>query len=131
MKRVYIVDDDRNIVESLSIVLKNSGFDVSSQYDENGVVENISEYQPDLVVLDVMFPENDGAGFDMARAIKGDKRIGHIPILMLSAINEKGEYAGTFSNRDRDSSWLPVEDFVEKPIDPVALINKVRTMLGM
>jgi len=129
MKKVYIIDDDRNIVESMSIVLKSKGYAVDAQYDENKVVENLVAKKPDVVILDVMFPENQSAGFDIAREIRNDQRTADIPVLMLSAVNEKGVYAGTFSNKDRDDSWLPVNEFIEKPIRPDQLLQKVKAAL--
>jgi len=130
VKKVYIIDDDRNIVESMRIVLQAHGYEVQAQYDETGVVANLVQKKPDIVILDVMFPENESAGFDIAREIRGDQRTAGIPILMLSAINEKGVYAGTFSNKDRDDSWLPVDEFVEKPIRPDQLLQKVEAALA-
>ena len=129
MSKIYIIDDDRNIVESMSIVLKKNGYEVASQYTEENVVDNLLESKPDMVILDVMFPQNVIGGFDIAREIKNDKRVSHIPIIMLSAINEKGVYSGTFSNTDRDNSWLPVDEFVEKPIKPDQLLEKVKNVL--
>jgi DNA-binding response OmpR family regulator len=129
MSKIYIIDDDRNIVESMSIVLKKNGYEVASQYTDENVVDNLLDSKPDMVILDVMFPQNVSAGFDIAREIKNDKRVSHIPIIMLSAINEKGVYSGTFSNTDRDSSWLPVDEFVEKPIKPDQLLAKVKILL--
>jgi two-component system, OmpR family, alkaline phosphatase synthesis response regulator PhoP len=128
MKKVYVVDDDRNIVESITIVLKSAGYDVQAQYDQKNVVQNVEKYAPHLIILDVMFPEDEGAGFEMAREIKKNPRTQKIPIMMLSAINEKGIYAGTFSNRDRDDAWLPVNEFVEKPINPKTLLSKVQIL---
>lgn len=130
MSKIYIIDDDRNIVESMSIVLKKNGYEVVSQYTEENVVDNLLNSKPDMVILDVMFPQNVSAGFDIAREIKKDKRVSHIPIIMLSAINEKGVYSGTFSNTDRDNSWLPVDDFVEKPIKPDQLLEKVKNIIN-
>jgi DNA-binding response OmpR family regulator len=130
MAKIYIIDDDRNIVESMSIVLKKNGYEVASQYTEENVVNNLLNSKPDIVILDVMFPQNVSAGFDIAREIKNDKRVSHIPIIMLSAINEKGVYSGTFSNTDRDDSWLPVDEFVEKPIKPDQLLEKVKSILN-
>ena len=129
MSKIYIIDDDRNIVESMSIVLKKNGYEVASQYTDENVVDNLLDSKPDMVILDVMFPQNVSAGFDIAREIKNDKRVSHIPIIMLSAINEKGVYSGTFSNTDRDNSWLPVDEFVEKPIKPDQLLAKVKILL--
>ncbi len=129
MKRVYVVDDDKNIVESISMVLESAGYELGSQYDDKNVVDNVAEFGADLIILDVMFPEDPGSGFEVARALKSDERTSRTPILMLSAINETGIYTGSFSNRDRDASWLPVQEFVEKPISPKALLAKVDLLL--
>jgi CheY-like chemotaxis protein len=128
VKRVYVVDDDKDMVESISIVLESTGYEVGAQYDDKNVVANVAEFGADLIILDVMFPDDSGAGFELARALKSDERTSHLPILMLSAINETGIYAGSFSNRDRDPSWLPVQDFVEKPISPKVLLAKVELL---
>ena len=129
MQKIYILDDDRNIVEAMSIVLKAHGYEVACQYDEGNVIKNLIAQKPDLVILDVMFPQNPSAGFDIAREIRNNKKTASIPIIMLSAINEKGVYAGTFSNNDRDDAWLPVDQFVEKPIQNNQLLQKIRTVL--
>ncbi|MFH1017118.1 MAG: response regulator [Pseudomonadota bacterium] len=130
MKKIYIVDDDRNIVESLTIVLKSKGYDVGAQYDEEKLLENVAKFGPDLIILDVMFPQNEGAGFEMARSLKGNDRTKKIPILMLSAVNRRGIYAGQFSTKDKDDSWFPVDEFVDKPINPTDLLRKVEAMLA-
>jgi response regulator RpfG family c-di-GMP phosphodiesterase len=49
---------------------------------------------------------------------------------MLSAVNQKGQYAGSFSNEDRDDTYLPVEQFIEKPINPKELSKVVKEMVG-
>jgi len=128
MKKIYIVDDDRDIIESIKMVLESAGYEIAFQTDENDVVKNIKTFGPDLVILDVMFPENISAGFDVARDISGCDDTKAIPVIMLSAINEKGFYAGTFSNRDRDDSFLPVSEFIEKPVNPTDLLEKVKTL---
>ena len=129
MKSVYIVDDDRDIVDSMSIVLKSAGYKVGFQNDEDKLVENVLAFNPDIIILDVIFPENDSAGFEMSRQLKGNAKTSSIPILMLSAVNEKGVAGFTFSNRDRDDSFLPVDEFVEKPIHPEELLKKVARMI--
>ena len=129
MKAIYIIDDDRNIVEAMSMVLQAHGYKVAAQYDEEHVIENLIAHKPDLVILDVIFPQNPSAGFDIARQIKNNAATAAIPIIMLSAINEKGVYAGTFSNNDRDDAWLPVEEFIEKPIKNNQLLQKVKAVL--
>jgi len=125
MKRVYIVDDDRDIVEYISLILKQAEYEIGCQYDDTNLVENVETFGPDAIILDVMFPEDESAGFKLARALRASEVVGHIPILMLSAINERGIYPGRFSNHDRDDSLMPVDAFVEKPISPDELVAKV------
>ncbi len=129
MQNIYIVDDDRNIVEALIIILESANYNVSCQYHQENVVKNSSEFGADLIILDVMFPEDQNAGFNIARELKNNIDTQDIPILMLSAVNEKGLYAGTFSNKDRDDSFLPVQEFIEKPINPKLLLEKVSRLL--
>jgi DNA-binding response OmpR family regulator len=128
VKRVYVVDDDKSIVESLSIVLESAGYEVGAQYDDKDVVGNVADFGADLIILDVMFPEDSGAGFKLARALKADERTSRLPILMLSAINETGTYTGSLSHRDGNPEWLPVQEFMEKPISPKALLARVELL---
>jgi CheY-like chemotaxis protein len=129
MEKIYIIDDDQDIVESISMVLKSDGYEVTAQYNEEDVVENVSKYNPDLIILDVIFPEDSSAGFKIARAIKSDNRLVKIPIIMLSAVNEKGIFMGRFSNQDIDQSWLPVNKFLDKPVQPKELLRLVKSVL--
>lgn len=131
MKKIYIIDDDRDIVESISMVLKANGFEVSAQYNDENVIENVSQYNPDLIILDVMFPENSSAGFNIARDLKRNNKLTNIPIIMLSAVNERGIYMGLFTDKDIDESWLPVSKFLDKPVQPKELILQVKSMLNL
>jgi len=131
MKKIYIIDDDRDIVESISMVLKANGFEVFAQYNDENVIENVSQYNPDLIILDVMFPENSSAGFDIARDLKRNNKLTNIPIIMLSAVNERGIYMGLFTDKDIDESWLPVSKFLDKPVQPKELLLQVKSMLNL
>ncbi|MHC4874545.1 MAG: response regulator transcription factor [Planctomycetota bacterium] len=128
MKKVYIVDDDKDIIESLTVVLETEDYEVSSQTSEENLLDNVKAKTPDIIILDVMFPENSSAGFEMARDLKNDDATKDIPILMLSAINEKGDYGFKFSNKDKGEGFLPVNEFIEKPIQPQALLDKVKEL---
>ena len=130
MKKVYIIDDDHDIVEAMTIVLEKNGYAVAAQYDDEDVETNVQAQKPDLIILDVMFPEDSSAGFEIARRLKADDSLRQIPILMLSAINERGIYVGKFSNKDRDDSFLPVNLFLEKPLRPNVLVERVSSLIG-
>lgn len=73
MKRVYVIDDEQSIVESVSMILESKGYEVRAQNDDKDVVDNVVAFGADLVIVDVMFPEDSGAGFKMARALKSDE----------------------------------------------------------
>jgi len=129
VKRVYVIDDDPSIVESVTMILESKGYEVGAQNDADDVVDHVAAFGADLVIVDVMLPEDTGAGFTMARALKADERTAALPLLMLTAVNEAGIYPGRFSNKDRDDSWLPVQEFVEKPVDPEVLLAKVGALI--
>ena len=130
MSKIYIIDDDRDIVDAMTMVLESEGHEIAFQNDEDDVVGNASDFGADLIILDVIFPENDGAGFEIARKLKHDEKTKNIPIAMLSAVNEKGQYSGTFSNADKDEVYLPVDEFVEKPLVPAELVKLVNKLLS-
>ncbi|MBL7076558.1 MAG: response regulator [Kiritimatiellae bacterium] len=130
MKKIYIVDDDRDIVEFISTILQSEGYETSCQYDDNDIVANVKAFEPDLIVLDVMFPEDESAGFRMARELHMEPATTAMPILMLSAINKRGIYPGKFKDHDKDDAFLPVAAFVEKPITPGDLIAKIKALIA-
>ena len=129
MKRVYIVDDEPSIVESVTMVLESKGYVVGSQNDDKDVVDNVLAFDADLVILDVMMPEDSAAGFKMARALKDDERTRELPRIMLTAVNEAGIYVGKFTEKDKDDAWLPVQAFIDKPVDPEVLLDRVAKLL--
>ena len=76
--------------------------------------------------LDVMFPENASAGFHLAQKIRGHERLARLPIVILSAVNTK--FPLGFGPNDIDPAWMPVQDFVEKPVDLEVLASKVEKL---
>ena len=113
----------------MSMVLKANGYEVSAQYNDENVIDNVSQCSPDLIILDVMFPENNSIGFEIARDLKKNNKLTNIPIIMLSAVNERGIYLGRLTSQDINESWLPVSIFLEKPVQPKELLLQVKSML--
>ena len=127
MAKIKIFDDDLELAENLSIVLQKEGHTVGIRDHVEGAVQDLIEDKPDLVILDVMFPEKPAAGFDLAREIRQNEEVKDLPVILLTAINQ--EFPTDFSNRDIDSDWMPVQDFLEKPVDFIELIGKIKEML--
>ena len=126
MAKIMIVDDDPDFVDSISRLLKSKGHELTTINDTEGVIEQLERDPYDVLILDVMFPENAAAGFHLAQEIRKHEDLSRLPILILSAINTK--FPMGFGPGDIDDAWLPVQDFLEKPIDFDVLADKVQTL---
>jgi len=129
MSYLLIVDDDEDFAMAVATVLRGGGHDVRIELDLSAAVRSMTERRPDLVVLDVMFPEDSTGGFELARKMRRDvSSLKDVPILMLTAVNTR--FPLGFSSKDIDEDWLPVTDFLEKPVDLDVLAERVATMLA-
>ncbi len=126
MSRILIVDDDPDIVEAMRVVLENRGYQVDSALDGQKALEQITANRPDLVILDVMMTTPQ-EGFNLARQLKQDKDTADIPILMLTAVKQKTGI--DFKPEAGDETWLPVDAYLDKPVKPEVLVQKVQTLL--
>ena len=127
-KTIFIMEDDLDFVESLQIILEND-YQLIIKNDADNIVEAVKNAVPDVIILDVMFPDNPEAGFHAARALHKDKSTQRIPIIILSAVNLKSNLSFSFSNEDIDKDWLPIREFVDKPVEPAKLIKVIEKIL--
>ncbi len=128
MSYILIVEDDEDFAATTAKVLETAGHEVRIELDTDRGMASMEERRPDLVVLDVMFPEDSAAGFELARTMRHSKdKLRGIPVLMLTAVNTK--FPLGFGTGDIDDNWLPVSDFLEKPVDFDVLKNKVDALL--
>ncbi|MBS3762775.1 MAG: response regulator [Planctomycetes bacterium] len=123
-KKVLLVDDDEEFVEVTKILLENNDYTVATAHSGKEVQKTTLEEEPDLVILDVMM-ETESAGFEAARLLRSEEATKDIPIIMLTAVNEKYPY-GFESNE----IWLPVDKFFEKPVEPDELLLEVKNSLS-
>ncbi len=122
MSKILIVDDDPDMVEAGRIVLEREGHSVESASNAADGLHKLEEFKPDLLILDVMMEEPDD-GLRMARQVR---RLGKkIPIMMLTSVNR-----AMGLQIDKDDEMVPVDEFIEKPIDPHTLAAKVKWLLG-
>jgi two-component system alkaline phosphatase synthesis response regulator PhoP len=125
-KKILIIDDDIDLVEAMRLTLESEGFEVVDAQDGTKGLEKTAEEHPDLIILDVMMGTQD-EGFHVAYQIRAQKDSAQIPIIMLTAIGQETGY--TF-DKEKDEEFLPVDEFLEKPINPDTLIELVKTNLG-
>jgi len=128
MARIIIVDDDVDCGKNTVEILNAKGHETLLIHTMENAIETVIQHKPDLLVLDIMFPDNPVAGFDLAREVRRHREIKDLPILLLSGVNQ--EFPMGFSNRDIDSDWMPIQDFLEKPVKSADLLQSVAKLLA-
>jgi CheY-like chemotaxis protein len=128
MANIYMVEDDTDYAGVVVKVLGSIGHRVEVEADPSRAIEHLKAKRPDMILLDVMFPEDSFAGLELARTLNRDPDFKNTPILLLTAVNEK--YSMGFSSLDIDNSFFPVSDFLDKSVDLDVLKAKVTKMLG-
>ncbi len=124
-KTILVIDDDIDLVEIIRVTLENEGLEVIDAQNGKRGLAMTREKNPDLVLLDVMMGQVD-EGFQVAYELKGDPATKDIPILMLSAVADQ---TGFDFDPGKDQEFLPVNEFLEKPISPRKLVDMVRKHL--
>ena len=122
MAKILIVDDDPDVVEACRLVLEHAHHTVVDASNRQSGMLAVAAQAPDLLILDVIMDEPDD-GIAMAQDLRrqGFRR----PILMLTSI---GKVTGLSYGKDPD--LVPVDDLVEKPVDPAVLVAKVAALLS-
>ena len=131
MANILIIDDDPDIIDSLKMILESDNHQVSIKTDTDDLLETIRQAAPDLIILDIIFPEDPNAGFTAARELHKNDEVKHIPVLLLSAVNQQSNMSFGFSETDISDDFMPVEGFIEKPVEPATLLSKVNELLGV
>jgi len=118
-KKILLVDDEVDLVETIRFSLENEGFTVLVSYDGEDALNQARKENPDLILLDLMLPKLDG--YKVCRLLKFDERYKHIPILMLTAkTQEKDKLLGKETGAN---------EYITKPFDMDKLLEKVKSYL--
>lgn len=128
MAKIMIIDDDTELMNNSSALLESKGYTTVTMDTTEGAVDAVVQNAPDLLVLDVMFPGNPSAGFELARSIRQREEIKSLPIILLTNVNQ--EIPMDFSTKDIDDEWMPVQDFLEKPLKIDQLKQKIEEILN-
>ena len=127
MAKILIIDDDKDFQNTTRIVLESSDFEVVSAYDAEEGLQKVQSESPDLVILDVMMP-NDFEGFEVARKVREELKMQKLPIILLTAVHGAKKVPYRFAP---DEQWLPVDYFYDKPVAPDVLVAKVKEYLNI
>ena len=119
MKRIQIIEDDRDIVELVRYNLANEGYDIQSSPDGISGLAQLRKSPPDLLLLDLMLPKMPG--LEVCKILKADALTRHIPILMLTA---KAEEIDRIVGLE-----LGADDYVSKPFSPREVVLRAQAIL--
>lgn len=124
---ILIIDDDPDFVEVTKAILETKQYKVQVAYDPDEGYAKLEEEIPDAIILDIMMGRGAG-GFIFARKIRKDPRFDRVPILMLTSMSEQTGFS--FPGERIHPKFLPVDDYVEKPIEPHVLLEKIEQQLA-
>jgi two-component system alkaline phosphatase synthesis response regulator PhoP len=123
--RILMVDDDKVLVSATKTVLESQDYAVSVAYDGDEGLDKARAEKPDLIILDVIMPTMDG--FAVCEQLKNDPDTEMIPVLMMTSFaTHKGETDIPVSA----GMGLEAEGYVDKPVSPADLLQRVKDMLS-
>ena len=117
--KILIADDNLQNCELLDAYLSEEDYDISMAFDGQQTLEKVIENEPDLILLDIMMPRL--SGYEVCQQLKGDAKTKNIAILMVTALNEKGDI--------EKAVIAGCDDFLSKPVNNLELKIRVRSLL--
>jgi len=133
-KKILIVEDDRDLVDILTMVLEGRSYEVKRAYDATEALAAVERERPDLILLDVMMPEGT-EGFHVVWNLRArqDPYFKNVPIIMLTAIHRETPLRFYPDSRDGTygaGEYLDVQGFVDKPVEPDILLKEMERVLA-
>ncbi len=122
--KILIVDDDPDFVEATRVVLAEKGYDVSAAYSGAEGLERARSEQPDLIILDIIMPHENG--FRVCEQIKADVDLAAIPVIILTNIAHRWGETGISR---REGLGLAAESYFDKPVQPEELVGRIEKLL--
>ena len=124
--KILIVDDDPDILDALTMILEAKGYQVTTAHDGVEGLANLKAENPDLMILDLLMPKMDG--FAVCKELQDPRwsKYKNVPILILTSVREE---ASRRRYELETGLELNVADYVEKPVVPDILLQRVEKLL--
>ncbi|WP_457269141.1 response regulator transcription factor [Pedobacter sp. UYEF25] len=119
MKKILVVDDDQEVLETLELILELGGFEVSGLDNGEEIFERIAYFEPDLILLDISLGHIDGRL--LCEQLKASDATSYIPILLISGLYQADEISSLQHGQD---------DFLSKPFQMDVLLEKLAAILS-
>lgn len=125
--KILVVDDDLEYTKAIKAILESGQYTVVTAANRAEGMEKIRNDKPSLAILDVMM-STWSDGFEMSRELKNDPQYKDVPILILTAVKDRTGLG--FKSTAGDPVWLPVDGFLDKPVEPQVLLDEVGKLLS-
>lgn len=127
-KRLLIIDDDPDFVEAIKSILVSADYEVDAAYNPKDGFQALQSKPYDLLLLDIMMGRG-AEGVMLARKMRKDPKLREMPVLIITGIRE--QIAFLFPGQPVHPGFMPVDELVEKPVEPQLLLEKVSTLLKL
>ena len=124
--KILVVDDDIDFLNVTKMILENQNYEVILASNKLEGMKKARSKKPQLAILDVMMT-TEQEGFEMARELRQDPEFVTLPIILLTSVDSVTGM--NFKDAAGDSDWMPVDAFIEKPVDSQKLIAEVNRLL--
>jgi len=118
-KKILLVEDEKVLMETVTLRLEANGYEVISAYDGFKGLEKAKKEKPDLIILDLMLPKMDG--YKVCGLLKADTRYNKIPIIMFTARAQESD--------KKMGKEMGADAYITKPFEPQALLEKISELL--
>jgi DNA-binding response OmpR family regulator len=122
--KLLVVDDDPDILDAITIILATQPYTIDTARDGVECVDKVRADIPDLIILDLLMPKKDG--FAVVRELRENPKYAKVPILILTSVRED---ASRRRYELETGLAMDVQDYVEKPISPMDLLDRVKKLL--
>ena len=118
-KKILLVEDEKVLIETVTLRLEAAGYEVIPAYDGREGLEKAKREKPDLIILDLMLPKMDG--YKVCGLLKADTRYNKIPIIMFTARAQESD--------KKMGQEVGADAYITKPFEPQLLLEKIRELL--
>ncbi len=128
-KEILIVDDDPDFVETMEIILQGNGYETRTARNGEEAFKQVKKKIPDIILLDIMMKTKTD-GIWVSEKIRAQEDLKDIPIIMITAVNQDSEMAKFHLGQEEDTEYMPVNVFMEKPIEAKDLLKEIKKLIG-